>query len=322
MSVQRKLNALLFELQTAQSPLAQAKILARSWRTLRELSPTDRRLLARHAGFDGAEQILEGLAKKRPGFAPATLLQMIEQSQDHRRRDGGRHAGRRSAIRSRSEEAITRGAGLVSEDLGEDDDGTVRRRSSRLSTNCTRWSRSSGKPPKRRWPRSPQLAMENASATENLHKRRPQAPRPERRGGARHHGSPRKRRALADAAPRPRSPRPRRPKASAEVTDPREGTGADGAGRMGPTRRNAGQRRDCSSKPAGGREPTSDDTGAFAYSTPRRYSGLSAPSRPPFHVCGCSNVKCAHFAGRVWRRSVGCWRPFRTGGSAAALWPH
>jgi hypothetical protein len=77
MSSQKKLNALLFELQTAQSPLAQAKTLARAWRTLRELSPTDRRLLARHVGFDGAEEMLEGLATKRGGLAPAVLLQAL-----------------------------------------------------------------------------------------------------------------------------------------------------------------------------------------------------------------------------------------------------
>ncbi len=117
MSVQRKLNALLFELQTAQSPLAQAKILARSWRTLRELSATDRKLLARHAGFDGAEQILEGLAKKQMGFAPATLLQVLNRA---RTTDGAEVNDLLAAIRdpSRRDEAITRGAGLAAELIG------------------------------------------------------------------------------------------------------------------------------------------------------------------------------------------------------------
>jgi hypothetical protein len=120
MSVQRKLNALLFELQTAQSPLAQAKILARSWRTLRELSPTDRRLLARHAGFDGAEQILEGLAGKKAGFAPATLLQVLNRA---RATDGAAVSELLAAVRdpSRLDEAITRGASLAEELLVADD---------------------------------------------------------------------------------------------------------------------------------------------------------------------------------------------------------
>ncbi len=73
----RKLNALLFELQTAQTPLARAKVLARSWRTLRELSPTDRRLLARQAGFDGAEELLEGLASRRGSWGPAMMLELL-----------------------------------------------------------------------------------------------------------------------------------------------------------------------------------------------------------------------------------------------------
>lgn len=118
MSVQRQLNALLFELQTAQSPLAQAKILARSWRTVRELSPTDRRLLARQAGFDGAEQILEGLATKKAGFAPAMLLQVLNAA---RGTDGAEVSQLLAAIRdpSRRDEAMSRGADLVAELLHE-----------------------------------------------------------------------------------------------------------------------------------------------------------------------------------------------------------
>jgi hypothetical protein len=121
MSVQRQLNALLFELQTAQSPLAQAKILARSWRTVRELSPTDRRLLARQAGFDGAEQILEGLATKKAGLAPARLLQVLNTA---RGTDGAEVSQLLAAIRdpSRRDEAISRGADLVSELLSSPED--------------------------------------------------------------------------------------------------------------------------------------------------------------------------------------------------------
>ena len=82
MSVQQKLNALLFELQTSRTPLAQAKVLARAWRTLRDLSPTDRRLLARHVGFDGAEEMLEGLATRKGGWAPSMLLQILSKAQN------------------------------------------------------------------------------------------------------------------------------------------------------------------------------------------------------------------------------------------------
>jgi len=118
MSTSRKLNTLLFELQTARSPLQQARILVRGWRTLRELSPTDRRLLANHAGFDGAEEILEGLAKRRGGVLA-----------NARSTDGAAVGELLSAVRDplRRDEAVTRGIGLAtdlladSEDVGEDD---------------------------------------------------------------------------------------------------------------------------------------------------------------------------------------------------------
>lgn len=77
MGAQRELDALLFELQAAASPLERAKILARAWRTVRDLNAVDRRLLVRHAGFEGAEQIVEGLAARRGGMAPALLMRML-----------------------------------------------------------------------------------------------------------------------------------------------------------------------------------------------------------------------------------------------------
>jgi hypothetical protein len=114
MSTQRKLNALLFELQTAGSPLAQAKILARAWRTVRELSPTDRKLLGRHAGFDGAEEILEGLARKKGGMAPAMLLQMLSNA---RTTDASTLRNLLSAFRdpSRRDEAVSQSLDLAAE---------------------------------------------------------------------------------------------------------------------------------------------------------------------------------------------------------------
>jgi hypothetical protein len=81
MAMHRQVSALLYELQGAGSPLAKAKVLARAWRTVRELSPLDRKLLAREAGFAGAEEILEGLAKRRGGFAPALMLELLGNAQ-------------------------------------------------------------------------------------------------------------------------------------------------------------------------------------------------------------------------------------------------
>ena len=118
MSNQRKLTALLNELQNARSPLAQARVLARAWRTVRELSPTDRRLLARHAGFDGAEEILEGLGQRKGGLAPAMLLRVLANA---RGTDGSTVSELLDAIRDpqRGDEAISLGAELASDLLAE-----------------------------------------------------------------------------------------------------------------------------------------------------------------------------------------------------------
>ena len=118
MSAQRKLNALLFELQTARSPLTQAKILARAWRTVRELSPTDRRLLARHVGFEGAEEMLEGLATRKGGWAPAMLLQVLANA---RNTDSSTVSNLIDAIAdpNRRDEALAIGADLAADLLDE-----------------------------------------------------------------------------------------------------------------------------------------------------------------------------------------------------------
>ena len=117
MTTRRKLNTLLFELQTAGSPLQQARILARGWRTLRELSPTDRQLLAENAGFDGAEEILEGLAK-RGGLSPAMLLRVLANA---RSSDGTAVGALLSAVRDplRRDEAVTRGIDLARDLLAD-----------------------------------------------------------------------------------------------------------------------------------------------------------------------------------------------------------
>jgi hypothetical protein len=118
MNSQRKLTALLHELQHSKSPLAQARVLARSWRTLRELSPTDRRLLARQAGFDGAEEILEGLSQRKGGLAPAMLLRVLANA---RGTDGSAVSDLLAAFREpqRREEALALGADLASDLLAE-----------------------------------------------------------------------------------------------------------------------------------------------------------------------------------------------------------
>lgn len=118
MGNQQKLTALLHELQHARSPLAQARVLARGWRTVRDLSPTDRRLLARHAGFDGAEEILEGLSLPKGGMAPAMLLRVLTNA---RGTDGSTVSELLAAFRDpqRRDEAFSLGAELASDLLAE-----------------------------------------------------------------------------------------------------------------------------------------------------------------------------------------------------------
>lgn len=78
MKVSDDLTALVFELQRVRSPADKARALARAWRTVRGLNATERRLLVREVGFDGAEELIEGLAGKSGGtFAPAALLEAL-----------------------------------------------------------------------------------------------------------------------------------------------------------------------------------------------------------------------------------------------------
>ena len=63
-------------------PVAKATALARAWRMVRRLSPVDRMALAEEAGFDGAEDLLENLAAKKGGVAPALMLQFLNNLRD------------------------------------------------------------------------------------------------------------------------------------------------------------------------------------------------------------------------------------------------
>jgi hypothetical protein len=121
MNNERKLSALLHELQHAKSPLAQARVLARAWRTIRELGPTDRKLLARHAGFEGAEDILEGLNRRKGGLAPAMLLRVLANA---RSTDGATVSDLLASFRDpdRRQEAISRSVDLAGDLLAEPDE--------------------------------------------------------------------------------------------------------------------------------------------------------------------------------------------------------
>ena len=95
MKVSDDLTALVFELQRARSPSEKARALARAWRTVRGLSASERRLLAREVGFDGAEDLIEGLAGKSDGaFSPAAVLEALgKMKRDNNLSFGGLLAG-------------------------------------------------------------------------------------------------------------------------------------------------------------------------------------------------------------------------------------
>lgn len=72
-----ELAALLFELQRARGPVEKARAAARAWRTLRELSPAERRMIAREIGSSGAEELLESLGRGGHGFSPAAVIEAL-----------------------------------------------------------------------------------------------------------------------------------------------------------------------------------------------------------------------------------------------------
>jgi len=74
----KQLAALIFSLEEADSPFERMHQLGLAWRSIRELSRQERLELARHAGFDGAEELVERLAARSGGLAPAVLLEAIE----------------------------------------------------------------------------------------------------------------------------------------------------------------------------------------------------------------------------------------------------
>jgi hypothetical protein len=132
MNVSDDLTALVFELRRAGSPAEKARALARAWRTIRGLNPTDRRLLAREAGFDGVEDLIEGLARKGGGaFAPAAILAALGKMRD----DEGlsvrgaiadlRDPGRRDDLLARGLDLAARSFDRVEEEGDEVDEALV-----------------------------------------------------------------------------------------------------------------------------------------------------------------------------------------------------
>ncbi len=77
MAVSQELVWLINQIRNTPLPRERLRLLALGWRTLRGLSPADRIAVARELGFDGAEQLVEQLAR-RGGASPSLLLQALE----------------------------------------------------------------------------------------------------------------------------------------------------------------------------------------------------------------------------------------------------
>lgn len=108
----------LFEvLRRTPAPADKARVIARAWRTIRGLSSSERRYLAREVGFDGAEELVEGLAARSGGaFAPAAVLESLAAA----RADGsfsvrGLIAGMKDP--ERREDLLAKGVDLVADAL-------------------------------------------------------------------------------------------------------------------------------------------------------------------------------------------------------------
>lgn len=80
MATPEQLAALLHQIRHTRSPLQRFKLVTLAWRTLRGMSAGERQQLIREIGAEGAERLVEGLAR-REGLAPASLLTAIHQAE-------------------------------------------------------------------------------------------------------------------------------------------------------------------------------------------------------------------------------------------------
>jgi hypothetical protein len=77
MTVSQELVWLINQIRGTPSLRERLRLLALGWRTLRGLTAADRLAVARELGFDGAEQLVEQLAK-RGGASPSLLLEGLD----------------------------------------------------------------------------------------------------------------------------------------------------------------------------------------------------------------------------------------------------
>lgn len=105
------LKSLLIELRRVRSPLVRMKLVARAWRTLRELSPQERQEIASELGMRGVEGLLERLGNKSEGIPAAELLQALDKVEDDPVKLGALVRGLREPARRK--ELLRNGVGLL-----------------------------------------------------------------------------------------------------------------------------------------------------------------------------------------------------------------
>jgi hypothetical protein len=71
------MQTLLADLARAKSPLDRLRLLALGWRTVRELDSNERADLATRLGLEGAEGLVEKLARRKGGLGPSELLEAV-----------------------------------------------------------------------------------------------------------------------------------------------------------------------------------------------------------------------------------------------------
>jgi len=76
------LRELLRELATARGPVQRMKLLTRAWRTLRYLSPAERREIAARLGVKGFEEILDKIGVKKEEIVPEEVLEVLDKVEE------------------------------------------------------------------------------------------------------------------------------------------------------------------------------------------------------------------------------------------------
>ncbi len=88
MASEKEISALIKTLRNSTSQRDQLMTLVKGWRTIRSLTPAQRRFVATHVGLDEAEALLQRLGRPA-GIAPARLLRAIRQAEKARPRELG-----------------------------------------------------------------------------------------------------------------------------------------------------------------------------------------------------------------------------------------